>query len=79
MKIDQDEFICNEGEMFSIALNMKHSIYPITDFYSMISICLPKEDNVDRELDIIRRKIIGNPELEISISDMSEKVHISSY
>lgn len=79
VKIDQDEFICNEGEMFSIALNMKHYIYPITDFYSMISICLPKEDNVDRELDIIRRKIIGNPELEISIADMSEKVHISSY
>ena len=79
MKIDQEEFVCNEGEMFSIALNMKHSIYPITDFYSMISICLPQEDNADRELDIIRREIIGNPELEISIADMSEKVHISSY
>ena len=45
----------------------------------MISICFPQEDNIDRELDIIRREIIGNPELEISIADMSEKVHISSY
>ncbi|MBO5470774.1 MAG: AraC family ligand binding domain-containing protein, partial [Lachnospiraceae bacterium] len=37
VKIDQDEFICNEGEMFSIALNMKHSIYPIFfDFVWMI-------------------------------------------
>ena len=79
VKIDQDEFSCSEGEMFSIALNMPNSIYPITDFYSMISICLPQEDNLERELDVIRREIIGNPELEISIADMSEKAHISSY
>ena len=62
-----------------MALNLPHSIYPITDTYSMISICFPQEDNIDRELDIIRREIIGNPELELSIADMSEKVHISSY
>ena len=79
VKIDQEEFICNEGEIFSVALNLPHSIYPITDTYSMISICFPQEDNIDRELDIIRREIIGNPELELSIADMSEKVHISSY
>lgn len=79
MKIDQEEFICNEGEIFSVAHNLPHSIYPITDTYSMISICFPQEDNIDRELDIIRREIIGNPELELSIADMSEKVHISSY
>lgn len=79
VKIDQDEFICKEGQMFSIALNMPHSINPITETYSMISICLPKEDNAERELDIIRTEIIGNPELEIRIADMSEKVHISSY
>ena len=79
VKISQEEFICNEGEIFSVAPNLSHSIYPISDTYSMISICFPQEDNVDRELDIIRREIIGNPELEISIADMSEKVHISSY
>lgn len=38
-----------------MALNLPHSIYPITDTYSMISICFPQEDNIDRELDIIRR------------------------
>lgn len=79
VKIGQDEFICHEGEYFSVALNMPHSIYPISDCYSMISICFPKEDKIERELDTIRKEIIGNPELEISIADMSEKVHVSSY
>ncbi len=79
VKIDQQEFICNEGEIFSVAINIPHSIYPITECYSMISICFPQKDNIDRELDIIRNEIIGNPELELGIADMSEKVHISSY
>lgn len=79
VKIGQDEFICHEGEYFSVALNMPHSIYPISDCYSMISICIPEEDKIERELDIIRNEIIGNPELDISIADMSEKVHVSSY
>lgn len=79
VKIDQEDFICNNGEMFSIAPNVPHSVYPITDYYSMISICLPEEDHMDRELNIIKKEIIGNPELEISIADMSEKVHISPY
>lgn len=79
VKIGQDEFICREGEYFSVALNMPHSIYPISDCYSMISICIPEEDKIERELDIIRNEIIGNPELDISIADMSEKVHVSSY
>lgn len=79
VKIGQEEFVCNNGEMFSVAPNMPHSIYPITDFYSMISVCLPQEDNIDKELNIIKKEIIGNPELEISIAGMSEKVHISPY
>lgn len=45
----------------------------------MLSICLPADDRQVRELDIIRRDIIGNPELSLSIADLSEKVHISSY
>lgn len=79
IKIGKEEFICREGEYFSIALNMPHSIYPISDCYLMISLCIPQEDAFERDLEIIRNEIIGNPELEISIADMSEKVHISSY
>lgn len=79
VNIGQDEFVCHDGKYFSVALNMPHSIYPISDCYSMISICIPEEDKIERELDIIRKEIIGNPELEISIADMSEKVHVSSY
>lgn len=79
IKIKQEHFICHKGEYFSVALNMPHSIYPISDYYSMISICIPEKAPTGKELDIIRREIIGNPELPISIADMSEKVHISSY
>ena len=69
-------FICNEGEMFSVALNLQHSIIPITDRYSMISICIPYEDDIERDFDIIRNQIIGNPEMEINIAQMSEKVYV---
>lgn len=79
IKIKKDEFICNEGEMFSVALNLPHSIIPITDRYSMISICIPYEDDIERDFDIIRNQIIGNPEMEINIAQMSEKVHVSQY
>lgn len=79
IKINRGEFTCNEGELFSVALNLPHSIIPISDKYSMISICIPYADNIERDLDIIRNQIIGNPELEISIAQMSEKVHVSQY
>jgi len=79
VKISREELVCSEGEMFSVALNVPHAIRPISDTYSMISICIPYEDDISRELDIIRERIIGNPELEISIADMSEKVHVSQY
>ena len=79
IKINHEEFTCKEGEMFSVALNLPHSIIPISDKYSMISICIPYDDNIERDLDIIRNQIIGNPELEISIAQMSEKVHVSQY
>ena len=79
IKIKKDEFICKEGEMFSVALNLPHSIIPITDRYSMISICIPYEDDIERDFDIIRNQILGNPEMEISIAQMSEKVHVSPY
>ncbi len=45
----------------------------------MITTCIPRDDDVSRELDVIKREILGNPELELSIDQMSEKVNISSY
>ena len=45
----------------------------------MITTCIPKKDDISKELDIIKREIIGNPELELSIDQMSQKVSISSY
>ena len=77
--INDEEFICCDGEVFSVALNLPHSIEPISNNYSMISICIPQDDDIERELDIIRRCIIGNPEVEINIAQMAEKVHISKY
>lgn len=71
--------ICKEGEMFSVALNLTHSIIQISDRYSMISICIPYEDDIERDLDIVRNQILGNPEIEISIAQMSEKVHVNPY
>ena len=79
IRINGEEYRCQEGEYFSVALNVPHSIYPISDTYSMISVCIPAEDDANRELDIIRNEIIGNPDLKISIADMAEKVHVSSY
>lgn len=79
IRIAKQEFVCREGEYFSVAVNVPHAIYPISESYSMLSICLPADDRQVRELDIIRRDIIGNPELSLSIADLSEKVHISSY
>lgn len=77
--INDEEFICCDGEVFSVELNLPHSIEPISNNYSMISICVPQDDDIERELDIIRRCIIGNPEVEINIAQMAEKVHISKY
>lgn len=79
IRIKDEEFVCGEGEMFSIALNLPHAISPVSENYSMISICLPVDDNIERDLDIIRNQIIGNPEVEINIAQMSEKVHVSKY
>ncbi|MGM9540162.1 helix-turn-helix domain-containing protein [Anaerovibrio sp.] len=79
VQIDRQECLCHSGEIFSIAPDVPHAIYPASDFYSMISICVPQRDSIEKELNIIKRDIIGNPELEISIADMAEKVHISPY
>ncbi len=73
------EFKCSEGEYFTVLPDVQHSIEPLSDQYSMITTCIPRDDDVSRELDVIKREILGNPELELSIDQMSEKVNISSY
>ena len=79
IQIADQSFICSEGEYFSVLPDVRHSIKPVTKIYSMITTCIPGNDDISKELDIIKREIIGNPELELSISQMSQKVNISSY
>ena len=67
------------GEYFTVAPDIVHSINPVTEYYSMITTCLPVDGDISGELDIIKNEIIGNPELEISIEEMAKKVNISSY
>ena len=70
---------CSQGEYFSVLPDVRHSIKPLTDSYSMITTCIPKSDDISRELDIIKNEIRGNPELELGIEQLSQKVNISSY
>ena len=79
IRIGDERFECNAGEYFSVFPDVCHSIQPASDAYSMITTCIPKQNNVSKELDIIKKKIIGNPAMEISVATMSEQVHISSY
>ena len=79
ISIGDENFECAEGEYFSVAPNVCHSIKPVSEYYSMITTCIPVSGDVAGELDIIKKEIIGNPELEISIDEMSKKVNISSY
>ena len=79
IKIGDEIRQCKAGEYFSICPDVCHSIEPISDTYSIISTCIPADNDVKRELDIIKNEIIGNPEMELSVAEMSQKVNISSY
>ena len=79
IRIGEEQFTCKEGEYFSVFPDVRHSIQPASDFYSMITTCIPSRDDVSKELDIIKKEILGNPAMEVSVATMSEKVHISSY
>ena len=79
IKIDDEVRQCRDGEYFSICPDVCHSIEPVTETYSLISTCIPGNNNIFGELDIIKKEIIGNPQLEISVAEMSQKVNISSY
>lgn len=79
IRIDGQEFKCSEGECFSVLPDVRHSIEALSETYSMITICIPGKEDISRELDLIKSEILGNPELDLSIDRMSEKVNISSY
>lgn len=79
IRIKERSFYCKKGEMFSVAPDVCHEIEPSSLEYSMISICIPSNDEAAKELDIIKTKIIGNPEMEMKIADISDQVHISTY
>lgn len=79
IRVGGQEFKCSEGEYFIVLPDVSHSIEPLSDQYSMLTTCIPRDDDVSKELDVIKREILGNPELELSIDQMSEKVNISSY
>ena len=79
IKIGNEVRQCKAGEYFSIYPDICHSIEPMSECYSVITTCIPGDSDVKRELDIIKNEIIGNPEAELSIADMSQKVNISSY
>lgn len=79
IRVGGQEFKCSEGEYFTVLPDVSHSIEPLSDQYSMLTTCIPRDDDVSKELDVIKREILGNPELELSIDQMSEKVNISSY
>lgn len=40
---------------------------PVSDYYSMITTCIPQNGEVTKNLDVIKRQILGNPEMELSI------------
>ncbi len=79
IRIGEDVKQCREGEYFSIYPDVCHSIEPVTETYSLISTCIPGNSDMSGELFIIKKEIIGDPQMEISIADMSQRVNISSY
>ena len=79
IKIGDRVVQCNSGEYFSIYPDICHSIDPVSDTYSLVSTCIPGKSDISRELNIIKNDIIGNPEIELSVAKMSQKVNISSY
>lgn len=79
IKIGDDMKECNAGEYFSVYPDVCHAISPVSDYYSAVTMCIPRNDNLSKDLDIIKNEIIGSPEIELSIAEMSQKVNISPY
>ena len=53
IEIDGDVKECGEGQYFSVYPNICHSIKPVTVRYSAITTCIPMNDDISGELDII--------------------------
>ena len=79
IKIDDAVKQCKAGEYFSIYPDVCHSIEPVSETYSLVSTCIPGNSDMTGELDIIKKEIIGDPQMKLSIAKMSQKVNISSY
>lgn len=79
IKIDDSVKQCKAGEYFSIYPDVCHSIEPVSETYSLVSTCIPGNSDITGELDIIKKEIIGDPQMKLSIAKMSQKVNISSY
>lgn len=77
--IDSKEYICKQNQYFIVAANTAHSIKNISKTYSMLSICI-KDDSENKSIfNKITKEIIGDPKVNLSISDLSEKIHVSEY
>ena len=79
IKIGEETKSCKEGEYFSIYPDVCHSIEPVSETYSLVSTCIPGNSDLTGELDIIKKEILGDPKMKLSIAKMSQKVNISSY
>ena len=55
IRIADKDYECFEGEYFFVLPDVKHSIEPVTDSYSMITTCIPRDDDVSRDLDVIKK------------------------
>lgn len=79
IQVKEQRFVCQKGEVFTVAPDVCHSIQPETEYFSMITVCIPATEEKGKDLDIIKKQIIGNSELDIPLADMAEQIHISKY
>lgn len=79
IEIADKHYICSKGNLFSVPPDVCHAIKPVTKQYSMLSICIPTDRDISRNLGIIKEKILGNPELEFNVESMAREVYISPY
>lgn len=77
--IDGQEYQCSAGNLFSVPPNICHAIRPISEAYSMISTCIQAFGDTQSDLNIIKEKILGNPEFEFDVNSMAKEVYISPY
>lgn len=79
LKVENTKFNCQKNGIFIIYPNIPHSVFPITEMYSMISVCIPTDHNVKNSLDVIKSQILNNPEQQFSLNDMAKTAFITPY